>query len=76
MHIRDHAARCLAFTMLGTVNLLVGCSSLSPLAQLPPLEKLPEQVLSTDAQHSKINDMIAQAQTHQSDAAKQIESAK
>jgi hypothetical protein len=76
MHIRDNAARWLAFTMLVANSLLVGCSSLSPLAQLPPLEKLPEQVLSTDAQHSKINDMIAQAQTHQSDAEKQIESAK
>jgi hypothetical protein len=76
MNIRDHAARWLAFTMLGTVSLLAGYSSLSPLAQLPPLDKLPEQVLSADAQHSKINDMIAQAQTHQSDAEKQIDSAK
>ena len=47
-----------------------------PLAQLPDITKLPQKVLSKDEQQGKVNEMNAKAQTHQSEAAREIEAGK
>src|SRR5262249_4523499 len=52
---------------------LSGCSETLPLAQLPDVTKLPQKVLSKDEQQGKVNERIEKTQTHQSDAAEQIE---
>ena len=62
----------LAFWAAGLVG---GCGSM-PFSQLPDVAKLPEKVLSKDEQQSKMNEMIAKGQSHQSDAAKEIEKGK
>lgn len=59
-----------------TATLLGSCSETLPLAQLPDITKLPQKVLSKDEQQGKVNEMIAKAQKHQSDAAKEIENGK
>jgi hypothetical protein len=55
---------------------LGGCAETLPLAQLPDFSKLPEKVLTKDEQQGKVNDMIEKGQTHQAEAAKQIEKGK
>jgi len=47
-----------------------------PLAQLPDVTKLPQKVLTKDEQQAKVNEMIAKAQKHQSETAKEIENGK
>ena len=59
-----------------TATLLSSCSETLPLAQLPDVTKLPQKVLSKDEQEGKVNEMIAKAQKHQSEAAKEIENGK
>jgi hypothetical protein len=54
---------------------LPGCSY-HPLADLPSIEKLPEKVLSKDDQAAKAKELSAKGQSHQSEAAQQIESTK
>jgi hypothetical protein len=55
---------------------LGGCSETLPLTQLPDITRLPQKVLSKDEQQGKVTDMIAKSQTHQTEAAKEIESGK
>lgn len=52
---------------------LSGCSETLPLANLPDIAKLPEKVLTKDEQQKAMNQMIEKGQTHQVEAAKQIE---
>jgi hypothetical protein len=59
---------------IGVANVFAGCSQL-PYPQLPDVTKLPERVLSKDEQQGKVNEMNAKAQTHQTQAANEIESA-
>jgi hypothetical protein len=68
-------ARRTTFAVALTAACLLGAglSGCSPLAQLPDFAKLPERVLTKDEQQGKVHQMIEKAQTHQSDAAKQIE---
>ncbi len=56
--------------------LVGGCADSMPFSQLPDVTKLPEKVLSKDEQQGKVNEMAARGQTHQSEAAKEIESGK
>jgi hypothetical protein len=55
---------------------LSGCSETLPLVNLPDIPRLPEKVLSKDEQQKAVNQMIEKGQTHQVEAAKQIEQAK
>jgi hypothetical protein len=55
---------------------LAGCSYAIPLGQLPDLVTAPQKVLSKDEQQGKVNEMIAKGQTHQAEAAKEIEKGK
>jgi len=57
-------------------SLLGGCSETMSLTQLPDVTKLPQKVLTKDEQQDKVDEMIAKGQTHQSEAAKQIENGK
>jgi hypothetical protein len=63
------AAGCLILGM-------AGCSDSLPFPQLPDLTKLPQKVLSKDEQQGKVNEMIEKGQTHQIEAAKEIEKGK
>lgn len=55
---------------------LVGCSETLSLAQLPDISRLPSKVLSKEQQAKTMNQMIEKGQTHQAEAAKEIEKAK
>lgn len=55
---------------------LGGCSETMSLTQLPDVTKLPQKLLSKDEQQGKVNEMIAKGQTHQTEAAKEIEKGK
>jgi hypothetical protein len=52
---------------------LGGCSETMSLTQLPDVSKLPQKVLNKDEQQGKVNEMIAKGQSHQTEAATQIE---
>jgi hypothetical protein len=65
--------------LVGSLAILVqlgGCSESLPFSQLPDLTKLPQKVLGKDEQQEKINEMIENGRTHQTEAAKQIEKEK
>jgi hypothetical protein len=62
--------------LLAAAAVLAGLGGCAPLAQLPDFAKLPERVLSRDEQQGKVNQMIEKGQTHQAEAAKQIEQGK
>ena len=53
-----------------------GCSETLPFTQLPDVSKLPQKVLNKDEQQGKVNEMIAKGQSHQNEAAKEIENGK
>jgi hypothetical protein len=55
---------------------LVGCSDTLSLAQLPDISRLPSKLLSKEQQTTSMNKMIEKGQTHQAEAAKEIEKAK
>lgn len=57
-------------------TMLSGCSETLPLANLPDITKLPGKVLNKDEQQKAMNQMIEKGQTHQAEAAKQIEKGK
>jgi hypothetical protein len=59
-----------------TATLLSSCSDSLPLNQLPDVSKLPQKVLGKDEQQGKVDEMIARGQSHQNDAAKEIENSK
>ena len=60
--------------MIGT--LFSGCSETMPLINLPDVAKLPEKVMSKEEQQKTMNQMIEKGQSHQAEAAKQIEKGK
>jgi hypothetical protein len=62
-----------AITLPGILAHLSGCAETLPLAQLPDPYKLPDKVLSKDEQQGKVNQMIEKSQSHEVEAAKQIE---
>jgi len=64
-----------ALAWVGAAAVLGGCSNL-PLPQLPDFGKVPEKVLGQDEQRGKVDGMIEKGQTHQTEAAKQIEKGK
>lgn len=51
---------------------LSGCSETLPLANLPDITKLPENVLNKDQQQKVMNQMIEKGQAQQAEAAKQM----
>lgn len=55
---------------------LLGCSETLSLADLPNISRLPQKLLSKEEQAKTMNQMAEKGQTHQADAAKQIEAAK
>jgi type IV pilus biogenesis protein CpaD/CtpE len=55
---------------------LGGCAETMSIGQMPDLSKLPQKILSKDEQQGKVNEMIEKGQTHQVEAAKQIEKGK
>src|SRR5262249_18531745 len=59
-----------------TATFLSSCSESLPLNQLPDITKLPQKVLGKDEQQGKVNEMINRGQTHQNEAAKEIENSK
>jgi hypothetical protein len=59
-----------------TATFLSSCSESLPLNQLPDVTKLPQKVLGKDEQQGKVNEMISRSQSHQNEAAKEIENSK
>jgi hypothetical protein len=55
---------------------LAGCSETLSLAQLPDINRLPSKLLSKEDQTKTMNGMLEKGQTHQAQAAKEIEAAK
>ena len=62
-----------ALALIVVVADLGGCSEATSLSQLPDIAKLPDKVLNKDQQAGKINDMIERRQTHEIEAAREIE---
>jgi hypothetical protein len=54
----------------------MGCSETLSLAQLPDLSKLPQKLLSKEEQAKTMNQMLVKGQTHEAEAAKDIEADK
>lgn len=52
---------------------LSGCSETLPLANLPDITKLPQNVLTKDEQKRAMNQMIEKGQAQQAEAAKQAD---
>ena len=52
---------------------LSGCSETLPLANLPDITKLPQNVLTKDEQQRAMNQMIEKGQAQQAEAAKQAD---
>ena len=71
------ASRKLAFGLIaagicaGTI--LSGCAETLPLANLPDITKLPQNVLNKDQQQKAMSQMIEKGQAQQAEAAKQTE---
>jgi hypothetical protein len=55
---------------------LLGCAETLSLADLPNVAKLPEKLLSKEEQKKTMNTMVEKAQTHQTEAVKEIEKGK
>ena len=74
------AVRCklgLALVASGAAGMaLIGCSETMSLVDLPNLSKLPGKRLSKEEQAKTMNQMLEKGQTHQVEAAKEIEAAK
>jgi len=74
------AVRCkLGLTLVASAIMaaaLLGCAETLSLADLPNVTKLPEKLLSKEEQQKTVNSMAEKAQTHQAEAAKEIEKAK
>ena len=65
-----------ALGLAAAVAQLGGCAETLPFGQLPDLSKLPEKALSKDEQQGKVSQMIEKGQSHEAEAAKQIEKEK
>jgi hypothetical protein len=74
------AVRCklgLALVASGAAGMaLIGCSETMSLVDLPNLSRLPGKLLSKEEQAKTMNQMLEKGQTHQVDAAREIEGAK
>jgi hypothetical protein len=74
------AVRCkLGLTLIasGAVGVaLLGCSETMSLVDLPNISRLPEKLRSKEEQAKTMNQMLEKGQTHQSDAAKEIQAGK
>ncbi|HWB46481.1 MAG TPA: hypothetical protein VG900_13640 [Hyphomicrobiaceae bacterium] len=55
---------------------LGGCGKTLDMVKLPDFAKPPETLLTKDQQKQTVNDMIEKGQTHQQEAAQQIEKGK
>jgi hypothetical protein len=55
---------------------LAGCSDTLSLAKLPDITRLPSKLLTKEEQSKSMSQMIEKGQTHQAEAAKEIEKAK
>jgi hypothetical protein len=55
---------------------LAGCSETMSLAKLPDITRLPSKLLTKEEQSKSLSQMIEKGQTHQAEAAKEIEKAK
>jgi hypothetical protein len=74
------AVRCklgLALVASGAAGMaLLGCSETLSLVDLPNISRLPGKLLSKEEQAKTMNQMLEKGQTHQADAAKEIEAGK
>ena len=59
--------------LIATTGHLAGRSDALPLSQIPDLAKLPQKVLNKDEQKGKVNEMIERRDSHEAEAAKEIE---
>jgi hypothetical protein len=63
-----------ALVLISVTAFLASCAG--PLGELPEIAKLPDKMMNKDQQQAKINEMLAKGQSHQSEAAKEIENQK
>jgi hypothetical protein len=61
---------------LALATALAGCGQALDMVKLPDFVKPPETLLNKDQQKQTVNDMIEKGQTHQQEAAQQIEKGK
>jgi hypothetical protein len=77
---RSMAVRCklgLALVASGAAGMaLLGCSETMSLVDLPNISRLPEKLLSKEEQAKTMNQMLVKGQTHEAEAAKDIEADK
>src|SRR5262245_25122090 len=66
----------LGAALVVSTTLAAGCAETLSLADLPNVTRLPEKLLSKDEQAKTMSGMAEKAQTHQAEAAKEIEKAK
>jgi hypothetical protein len=71
-----HCRLGLALASGATAVALLGCSETLSLADLPNISRLPEKLLSKEEQAKTVNQMVEKGQTHQAEAAKEIEATK
>lgn len=62
--------------VLSPIAMLGGCGDAMEMVKLPDFVKPPETLLNKDQQKQTVNDMIEKGQTHQQEAAQQIEKGK
>jgi hypothetical protein len=74
-HVARTAQRWLRpLVLISVTAFLASCAG--PLAELPDIAKLPDKMMNKDQQQAKISEMLAKGQSHQSEAAKEIENQK
>lgn len=66
----------LGVALVVSTTLATGCAETLSLADLPNVTRLPEKLLSKEEQAKTMSSMAEKAQTHQAEAAKEIEKAK
>jgi hypothetical protein len=66
----------LGIALVAAAALAAGCAETMSLADLPNITRLPEKLLSKEEQAKTVSSMAEKAQTHQAEAAKEIEKGK
>jgi outer membrane murein-binding lipoprotein Lpp len=66
----------LGVALVVSTTLAAGCAETLSLADLPNVTRLPEKLLSKEEQAKTMSSMAEKAQTHQAEAAKEIEKTK
>ena len=56
--------------------MLGGCSETLSLSRLPDISSVPERVMSKEEQRGKVDELVAKAEKHQTEAVKEIEAGK